>query len=257
MYTIGQLSKATGVTVRTLHYYEELGLVLPATTSEAGYRYYDTSATLRLQQILVFKQLGFSLMQIKQLLLEQTAETQEHHWRSMLEQQLQAVHDEQQRLQKLESFLRSTLHVLKMKGTVEPDDVLTFIRSTQTDNKQQRAAFLAQHFQPHERAILQTLPRFDEDDPRTHEWVAIMRAVQDQMQLPPDTAAGQALARRIMECAYSWFHGNEALMERWWELVRPAAGEPAKIIGLEAEKIAYIDALLNVWYPSEEHPIHE
>jgi DNA-binding transcriptional MerR regulator len=68
MYTIKQLSEIAGVTVRTLHYYDEIGLLQPTTVGVNNYRYYDDSAALRLQQILFYREIGLELMQIKDIL---------------------------------------------------------------------------------------------------------------------------------------------------------------------------------------------
>ena len=51
-YTVKQLSSLAGVSARTLHFYDEIGLLKPAAHGENGYRYYDEEAVLRLQQIL-------------------------------------------------------------------------------------------------------------------------------------------------------------------------------------------------------------
>lgn len=67
-YTVKQLAKLAGVTTRTLHYYDEIGLLRPAWYGENGYRYYDDQAVLRLQQILFYRELDFSLDQIKAVL---------------------------------------------------------------------------------------------------------------------------------------------------------------------------------------------
>jgi DNA-binding transcriptional MerR regulator len=66
-YTVKGLSKLSGVTVRTLHFYEEIGLLKPAYYGSNGYRYYEEKELLRLQQILFFKALGFSLKQIQKV----------------------------------------------------------------------------------------------------------------------------------------------------------------------------------------------
>ena len=67
-YTVKQLARLAGVTPRTLHYYDEIGLLHPAAYGENGYRYYGEDALLRLQQILFFRELDFSLEQIKAIL---------------------------------------------------------------------------------------------------------------------------------------------------------------------------------------------
>ncbi len=60
-YTVKNLSELSGVTVRTLHFYEEAELLIPAYYGSNGYRYYEEKQLLQLQQILFFKELGFSL----------------------------------------------------------------------------------------------------------------------------------------------------------------------------------------------------
>ncbi|KXK21208.1 MAG: MerR family transcriptional regulator [Chloroflexi bacterium OLB15] len=68
LYTVKQLAALAGVTVRTLHYYDEIGLLRPARVGENGYRYYDDAALLRLQQILLYREFGMELLQIKDIL---------------------------------------------------------------------------------------------------------------------------------------------------------------------------------------------
>lgn len=68
MHTVKQLAKASGVSVRTLHYYHEIGLLKPAVTGANGYRYYGRDELLRLQQILLHRELGLPLASIAALL---------------------------------------------------------------------------------------------------------------------------------------------------------------------------------------------
>ncbi|MBI5671307.1 MAG: MerR family transcriptional regulator [Chloroflexi bacterium] len=68
MYTVKQLSDLAGVSVRTLHYYDEIGLLRPAKVGANGYRYYNDHELLRLQQILFYREIGLELTQIKEIL---------------------------------------------------------------------------------------------------------------------------------------------------------------------------------------------
>ena len=68
MKTVKEVSRLTGVSVRTLHHYDNIGLLRPARTTEAGYRLYDNGALERLQIILLFRELKFPLREIKDLL---------------------------------------------------------------------------------------------------------------------------------------------------------------------------------------------
>jgi MerR family transcriptional regulator, thiopeptide resistance regulator len=68
MKTVGEVSELAGVTVRTLHHYDEIGLLSPSGRSDAGYRLYSYSDLVRLQEILGWRTLGFSLAEIQALL---------------------------------------------------------------------------------------------------------------------------------------------------------------------------------------------
>ena len=67
-WKIGELTKAVGLTVRALHFYEEIGLLRPGFRSESGHRIYGENAVAQLQKILSLKQLGISMKEIKKLL---------------------------------------------------------------------------------------------------------------------------------------------------------------------------------------------
>lgn len=68
MMTVNEVSKLTGVSIRTLQYYDQIGLLNPAGRTEAGYRLYDDAALERLQQILLFRELEFLLKDIRKIL---------------------------------------------------------------------------------------------------------------------------------------------------------------------------------------------
>lgn len=67
-HTVKAVAKLANITVRTLHHYDHMGLLSPQTTSQAGYRLYTDADLERLQQVLFFRELGFSLQEIKEIL---------------------------------------------------------------------------------------------------------------------------------------------------------------------------------------------
>jgi DNA-binding transcriptional MerR regulator len=68
MRTVKQVSDLTGISVRTLHYYDEIGLLKPSQINDAGYRYYNEEALETLQQILFFKELDIPLKEVKEIM---------------------------------------------------------------------------------------------------------------------------------------------------------------------------------------------
>ena len=86
--TVGAVSDLAGVTVRTLHHYDEIGLVVPAGRTGSGYRTYGPAEIERLQEVLFFRELGFPLEEIKTM-VESPAYTRAatlQHQRRLLEQ---------------------------------------------------------------------------------------------------------------------------------------------------------------------------
>ena len=77
MKTAKEVSKLAGISIRTLRYYDEMGLLRPTQVSEAGYRLYDDKALERLQEILFFKEMELPLGQIKQIIEDPTLDRQE------------------------------------------------------------------------------------------------------------------------------------------------------------------------------------
>ena len=67
-YTVKQVAAMSGVSVRTLHFYDEMALLKPAYTKANGYRIYEEPQLLMLQQILFYRELGFELKRIKEIL---------------------------------------------------------------------------------------------------------------------------------------------------------------------------------------------
>ncbi len=67
-YLVNELAEISGVTVRTLHHYDEIGLLIPSERSDKGHRFYSKRELLRLQQILFYKELDMSLQEIREVL---------------------------------------------------------------------------------------------------------------------------------------------------------------------------------------------
>jgi DNA-binding transcriptional MerR regulator len=91
-YTVKQLARLAGVSVRTLHYYDQAGLLVPSVRTEANYRLYGEKELLRLQQILFYKELGFSIQQIGDVLNDpdfDVLRSLEEHKVTMLQKQEQ------------------------------------------------------------------------------------------------------------------------------------------------------------------------
>ena len=115
MMTVNEVSKLTGVSIRTLQYYDTIGLLPPTEYTEVGYRLYDDTAMERLQQILLFKELEFPLKEIKQII-----DSPNFDRNRALEQQIELLTMKKEHLEGLITFARKikTIGVDKMDFNV-------------------------------------------------------------------------------------------------------------------------------------------
>jgi len=117
LFTVKQLADLACVSVRTLHYYDQIGLLRPTTVGENGYRYYDTAAALRLQQILFYRELDLPLDEIKRIINRpdfDLLQALKSHRRSLLARQ--------ERLNRLIDTVDQTIAHLRGEIDMTPQD---------------------------------------------------------------------------------------------------------------------------------------
>jgi len=112
MQTVHQVSEITSVSVRTLHHYDQLGLLKPSQVTEAGYRLYDDKALKRLQSILIYRELGFPLKEIRAILDDPAYDPRE-----ALARQIQLLESQRKRLDGIIAFARD----MEKQGEIRMD----------------------------------------------------------------------------------------------------------------------------------------
>src|SRR5919108_6364745 len=108
MLTVKQLSKLAGVTPRTLHHYDQIGLLKPTRVGDNGYRYYGEESVLRLQQILFYRELGIPLDDIKKIMGRRDFDVM-----GALRSHKEALQKQVARLNRLISTVNKTINHLK------------------------------------------------------------------------------------------------------------------------------------------------
>ena len=112
MMTVHEVSRLTGVSIRALQYYDRIGLLRPASYSEAGYRLYDDESLETLQQILLFRELEFPLKEIKRIIQAPSFDRNK-----ALEQQIKLLRLKKEHLERLIDLARE----IKEGGTAQMD----------------------------------------------------------------------------------------------------------------------------------------
>lgn len=116
-YSVGQVASFAGVTVRTLHHYDRAGLLSPSGRSGAGYRQYSDSDLARLQQILFYRELGFSLDEIAGILKDRQANALEQ-----LRSRVRQLSEEIDRLKRLAEVAEQAIQVQQTGVSLTPEE---------------------------------------------------------------------------------------------------------------------------------------
>ena len=116
-WTVGELARLAGVTVRTLHHYDRIGLVRPSERTSAGYRSYDGRDLDRLQQVLVYRELGFPLEEVATLLDDPDADPAAH-----LRRQHRLLRDRLERTQAMVAAVEKEMEARQMGISLTPEE---------------------------------------------------------------------------------------------------------------------------------------
>lgn len=130
---VKEVAELTGVSIRTLHYYDQIGLLSPDETSAAGYRMYSTNNINTLQQILFFKALGFSLANIKHIM-------QDKHFNRLeaLKQQKDMLLEKQNHVNQMITMIEHTIQ--HEQGVIHMSQEEKFTGFTFGENKYEAEA---------------------------------------------------------------------------------------------------------------------
>ncbi|NLB46410.1 MAG: MerR family transcriptional regulator [Microbacteriaceae bacterium] len=124
-WSIQQVARIAGTTSRTLRHYDSVGLVTPSRIGSNGYRYYDEAALVRLQRVLLLRELGVGLPQIGEILAQQQDEV------AALTTHLALLTHEQQRLARQITAVEHTINYLNRKETLMADTMFDGFDHTQ------------------------------------------------------------------------------------------------------------------------------
>ncbi|MEU8919115.1 MULTISPECIES: MerR family transcriptional regulator [Streptomyces] len=116
-YSVGQVAALAGVTVRTLHHYDEIGLLQPGERNHAGHRRYGDDDLDRLQQILFYRELGFPLDEVAALLDDPHTDPQQH-----LRRQHDLLTERIGKLQKMAAAVEHAMEARKMNVRLTPEE---------------------------------------------------------------------------------------------------------------------------------------
>src|SRR5262245_48054423 len=124
-WKVGDLARETGVSVRALHYYEEVGLLVPSGRTPSGHRVYSEEDVTRLQQIVSLRDIGLSLDEIKEMLAKPDSSPL-----SVIQLHIKHLHGEVEQRRSLCDKLETLAERLVQRGRVSATDFIEALRWT-------------------------------------------------------------------------------------------------------------------------------
>jgi len=133
-YTVKAVAEFAGVSIRTLHHYDEIGLLKPDGTSRSGYRLYSDSDLEHLQEILFFKELGFGLQEIKTIMNGPGYDREQ-----ALRSHKRILFEKRKRLEDLIGLVERTLTTFERKTTMKKDELFDGFDDAQIEEYKKEA----------------------------------------------------------------------------------------------------------------------
>ncbi|HZU12967.1 MAG TPA: MerR family transcriptional regulator [Chloroflexota bacterium] len=213
-WTVGELARRTGLTVRALHHYDEIGLLRPAHRSEAGYRLYAPAEVTRLLQIQSLRQLGFSLTDIRALL-----DRPDMAPRQIVALHLRHLEDRIGREKELAGRLRALAWKLDSAADASAAEIAQTIEVMNLTEKFQEYFTPEQLDEIHRRAELVGEERIRESEAEWATLIAAMRAALENGTDPADDNV-QAMATRWQGLIREFSGGNPEIEKTMAEMYR-------------------------------------
>jgi MerR family transcriptional regulator, thiopeptide resistance regulator len=230
LWKIGELAEKTGLTVRALHHYEEIGLLVPSHRGENNYRLYTPADIERLQQIVSLKELGFPLEKIKE-----TLEAKSMSALDILQMQMSILQTQFAKQKKLLEYLDGLVRMLQSRKNPTTEDLLMAISLSHNVGK---------YYTDEQKAYIEERAKIVGDKAireAEQEWPKLIAAMQSCMDNGTDPAdpTVRKLAKRWRELVDAFTGGNkeiEASLKTMYQ-EEPAA----RHFGPDVKMMEYVD----------------
>ncbi len=211
LYRVGEFAEITGVSVRTLHHYDQIGLLAPSGHSDGGYRLYSEEELLRLQQILTLRYLGYGLASIGALLKRPDFQVL-----ASLRVQRGVLRDRISELERIDAALQDLIGQRVETGRWDWD--LVAGASAAVQGSLQRGVTMESYYTPEQMRQFEELrQQVPPEEIRAVEegWTALLADVRAGYELDPASPEAQRLAERwdeLTQAVIQGFRGNQELL---------------------------------------------
>ncbi|MGU3373237.1 MerR family transcriptional regulator [Bacillus mycoides] len=249
MIHINKVGELTGVTVRTLRYYDKIGLLKPASKTEGGHRLYTNEEIKKLQQVQFLKKIGFSLHEIKNMLA-----SSEWDWSESLKSQLSFVIKEQENFKKIELSIRELIHGIAVEGT-ENWTVIQKIIQLSNKDKEIQQYYRESLFKDRDMKLWEKVPNMTSDNPESLEWIALTGQLKHYMRDGPKAPKVQNIIRRMEEKRLEEFEGEDEFVDKLWKIrMSPKQSEELGLYPIDQDVLEFMDQAYAIFMAEKNNP---
>ncbi|MCM3361496.1 MerR family transcriptional regulator [Niallia sp. HCP3S3_B10] len=212
-YTTGEVSKKLSISIRTLRYYDEIGLVVPSKKEDNGKRLYNDNDVFLLEKIILLKAASISLHDIKQIINHITIfETITIH-KEQLENHLK-------QLQQSLNYTNTLLNILKLEEELEWKELIPLFTKEKTELNKKEKIIKFIFNKEEQRLLNEKLPKLENDPKDITKWIHLIKRIEYclEEQKAPHSRDAQLIAEEILLLSSETFNGEKELEEKFWEV---------------------------------------
>ncbi|SMF68175.1 transcriptional regulator [Paenibacillus uliginis N3/975] len=234
-WTTGQVSKQSNVSVRTLRYYDQIGLLTPSFKDDNGRRHYSEQDLFTLEKITLLKSLSLPLEEIQNVL-------EKLSFRDILIAHHNHLQEQLTLLQSSISNTTSLINMMDLEGSISWERVSSLVRTAKTSSKK-----WMDYFEDDERLFLkQALPNLGNSDRTTQQYISLLRRIKwcVEQSIAPESEEGYQIASGLIEVSNETFGGDEELMNKFWE-VRKQPVEKSGLYPVSEEVLDFVERCIS------------
>ncbi|MGE5621041.1 MAG: MerR family transcriptional regulator [archaeon] len=204
-YKIGEFAQMTGVSIRTLRHYDQIGLFKPAFKSESHYRIYTHKDFFRLEQILALKLLGLSLSEVR-LVLENEYDLE---FSEILDRQKNVISGKISQLKKILEAIEKTKGTLKENNEINWEEIIYIIKVLKMEESKK---WVEQFYTKEQLEKIQNRPNNEEAAREGQKrWEILIQDVRENMDKDPSSPEVQSLADRWLALINEFTQGDQGI----------------------------------------------
>jgi DNA-binding transcriptional MerR regulator len=242
-WTTKEFSKLTGVTVRTLHYYDEENLLKPHHKSAVGYRFYSSEDLQVIQKISILKYIGFNLKQIKTILLSNQLD-----WLSSLNLQAKIIQDNIVKLNQGLLLIQQSINLYSKNNEIEWQSIAKMLEVFKMTHDNIVKEWAQRNFSNDEVNLFAEIAASQNQQENQARWIKNFTAAKSLMHLAPSNPEVLELAQQWMDSANGEYQTNQHLRDKMWELMKSGDIPAGLIPGYEQEIVLFMNQAIGVLY---------